>query len=54
LEKLDDGTRACYQIDLEPQGWFVRLLSNWLDFGKIHSRSMGKVFDGLARWLKTR
>lgn len=54
LEKLDDGTRACYQIDLEPQGWFVRLLSAWMDFGKMHSRSMAKVFDGLEGWLKSR
>jgi hypothetical protein len=53
FEKLAEGTRACYRIDLEPQGWLPRLLSNWLDFGKMHSRSMTKVFDGLESWLTT-
>lgn len=51
FEKLADSTRACYQIDLEPQGWLPRLLSNWMDFGTMHSRSMAKVFDGLESWL---
>jgi uncharacterized protein YndB with AHSA1/START domain len=54
LEKLAEGTRACYQIDLEPQGWLPRLLSNWMDFGIVHSRSMEKVFDGLEWWLRAR
>jgi uncharacterized protein YndB with AHSA1/START domain len=52
LEKVAEGTRACYEIDLEPQGWLPRLLSNWVDFGRMHSRSMGKVFDGLESWLR--
>src|SRR5262245_51812462 len=52
FEKLAEGTRTCYQIDLEPQGWLARLLSNWMDFGKMHSRSMAKVFDGLESWLR--
>jgi uncharacterized protein YndB with AHSA1/START domain len=54
LEKLDEGTRACYEIDLGSQGWLPRFLSNWMDFGKIHSRSLAKVFDGLEEWLKAR
>jgi ribosome-associated toxin RatA of RatAB toxin-antitoxin module len=54
FEKLAEGTRACYQIDLEPQGWLPRLLSNWMDFGKMHSRSMEQVFDGLEGWLRER
>jgi ribosome-associated toxin RatA of RatAB toxin-antitoxin module len=54
FERLAEGTRACYQIDLEPQGRLPRLLSNWMDFGKMHSRSMGKVFDGLEGWLSAR
>ena len=33
FERLAGGTRACYQIDLEPRGWLPRLLSNWMDFG---------------------
>jgi len=51
LEQVAEGTRACYQIDLEPHGWLPRLLSNFLDFGKMHSGAMEKVFDGLAAWL---
>lgn len=54
FEKLADSTRACYQIDLESQGWLPRLLSNWMDFGKIHSRSMAKVFDSLESWLNSK
>ncbi len=52
LEKVDEGIRVCYQIDLEPQGWLPRLLSQFLDFARIHSWSMEKVFDGLEKWLK--
>jgi uncharacterized protein YndB with AHSA1/START domain len=51
VERVAEGTRACYQIDLEPQGWLPRLLSNWMDFGTIHSRSMAQVFQGLEAWL---
>jgi hypothetical protein len=48
FERLAEGTRACYQIDLGPRGWLPRLLSNWMDFGQMHSRSMANVFDGPA------
>jgi ribosome-associated toxin RatA of RatAB toxin-antitoxin module len=54
FEKVAEGTCACYQIDLEPQGWLPRLLSNVMDFGKLHSRSMTEVFDGLESWLRSR
>ena len=54
FERLGDGTRAYYQIDLEPQGWLPGVLSNWMDLGKMHSRSVGKVFDGLEEWLNAR
>jgi ribosome-associated toxin RatA of RatAB toxin-antitoxin module len=54
FEAVAQGTRACYRIDLEPQGWLPRLLSIWMDFGKLHSRSMAKVFDGLEEWLRAR
>ncbi len=52
FEKVAEGTRACYRIDLEPHGWLPRLVSHFLDFSKMHSRSMGQVFDGLATWLE--
>jgi uncharacterized protein YndB with AHSA1/START domain len=47
LEPVEGGTQVRYAVDLEPQGWLVRLLSNFLDFGKVHSRAMQKLFDGL-------
>ena len=46
-----EGTRLCYRVDLEPQGWFPRLLSHFVDFTAMHSRLMEKVFDGLEKWL---
>ena len=51
VEPSDEGTRLCYRVDLEPQGWFPRLLSNFLDFTAMHSRLMERVFDGLEKRL---
>ena len=52
LEPAEGGTRVRYAVDLEPVGWLVRLLSNVIDFGSIHSRAMGRLFDGLEGWIK--
>jgi uncharacterized protein YndB with AHSA1/START domain len=52
LERTPDGTRLCYQIDLEPQGWLPRFLSNFMNFAGMHSRGMERLFDGLEGWLK--
>ena len=52
FERQGEGTRLCYQIDLEPQGWLPRLLSNFMDFAGMHSRGMERVFDGLEGWLR--
>lgn len=54
LEQQGDGARLCYQIDLEPQGWLPRLLSNFMDFAGMHSRGMERLFDGLERWLRAK
>ncbi len=51
LRPHEHGTQVCYQIDLEPQGFVPRLLSNVIDFASIHSKGMEKVFDGLQQWL---
>lgn len=51
LRPHEYGTQVCYQIDLEPQGFVPRLLSNVIDFASIHSKGMEKVFDGLQQWL---
>jgi hypothetical protein len=50
IEKTAEGTRVSYSIDLEPQGWLAQLLSNWMDFGRMHSRSMERPFE-LFIWL---
>jgi uncharacterized protein YndB with AHSA1/START domain len=52
LEPKDSGVVICYRIDLEPQGWLPRLLSDWLDFGRMHSQAMGRLFDGLEARLR--
>jgi len=49
MEPANGGTRICYQIDLGRHGWVLRLLSNFLAFGKIHSRAIVGLFDGLKR-----
>jgi hypothetical protein len=52
LEQTAAGVRVCYRIDLEPQGWLPRLLSDWLDFGRMHSQGMERLFDGLEARLR--
>lgn len=51
VEPNDEGTRLGYRVDLEPQGWFPRLLSHFVDFTAMHSSLMEKVSDGLEKWL---
>jgi ribosome-associated toxin RatA of RatAB toxin-antitoxin module len=51
FEEQSEGTRICYQIDLELQGWLLRSLSHVMDFGRLHSQQMEGVFDGLESWL---
>jgi uncharacterized protein YndB with AHSA1/START domain len=52
LEPAEGGCRVCYAVDLGPHGWLVRLLSHVMDFGKMHSRAMVRLFDGLESWLR--
>lgn len=51
FEEAGEGTKVCYRIDLQPQGWMSRLLSSFVQFGWMHSRLMNAVFDGLEEWL---
>lgn len=52
IEKDDDGyTVLSYSIDLEPNGLMPRLLSNFINFSKIHSKAMKGMFAGLERYL---
>jgi uncharacterized protein YndB with AHSA1/START domain len=54
FERQDGGTGLSYQIDLEPQGWLPRLLSNFMNFAGMHSRGMERLFNGLQEWLDRR
>ena len=54
FETVGDGTTVSYRIDLEPQGWLPRLMSHFMDFGRIHSKEMQRVFDGMESWLRNR
>lgn len=52
LGLAEGGTLVRYAVDLEPQGWLVRLLSHLIDFGKVHSRAMERLFDGLEGHIR--
>lgn len=51
LEPSGGGTHLCYQVDLEPQGFFPQMMSEFIDFAHLHSSMMRRVFDGLERYL---
>jgi ribosome-associated toxin RatA of RatAB toxin-antitoxin module len=47
----DSGAVLTYSINLEPNGFMPRLLSNFLNFSKIHSNAMKEMFTGLDKYL---
>jgi len=47
----DSGAVLTYSINLEPNGFMPRLLSNFLNFSKIHSNAMIEMFTGLDKYL---
>lgn len=47
LVPAEGGTLVRYAVDLEPQDWLIQLLSRLIDFDKVHSRAVQKLFDGL-------
>ncbi len=47
----DSGAVLTYSINLEPNGFIPRLLSNFLNFSKIHSNAMKEMFKGLDKYL---
>jgi ribosome-associated toxin RatA of RatAB toxin-antitoxin module len=47
----DSGAVLTYSINLEPNGFMLRLLSNFLSFSKIHSNAMKEMFAGLDKYL---
>lgn len=52
IEEISDSkTRLTYSINLEPNGFIPRLLSNFMNFSGMHSKSMKEMFEGLERYL---
>ncbi|HMV78159.1 MAG TPA: SRPBCC family protein [Leptospiraceae bacterium] len=52
IEKLGAGkTKLSYSIDLEPNGFVPRFLSNFMNFSKLHSQAMKDLFSGLENFL---
>lgn len=42
------GARVSYTLEAHAHGWLVALLARFMDLGKIHSRQMRGVFEGLS------
>ena len=52
INQLEDGKcELIYSIDLEPKGFIPRLLSDYINFSKIHSKAMLGLFEGLEKYL---
>lgn len=55
VEKTGENeTMLTYDINLEPNGFMPRLLSNFINFSKIHSKAMKGMFAGLDRYLSSK
>lgn len=50
----DDESVVTYSIELEPVGIIPRFLSNFMNFSKLHSKSMKEIFQSLNEYLSTR
>lgn len=53
LTAVPGGTRVVYEIDVEIVPLWLRLVSVAIDFRKIHSNEMRRVFAALDRHLST-
>lgn len=52
ITKIDENlVQVCYTIDLEPYGFVPRILSNFLDFSKIHSNLMKDIYKKIQYLL---
>ena len=54
VEKTGENeTVLTYDINLEPNGFVPRLLSNFINFSKIHSKAMKGMFSNLDKYLSS-
>ena len=54
LEKAgDEETNLTYSINLEPNGIIPGVLSNFINFSRIHSNAMKEMFAGLEKYLQS-
>lgn len=52
INKLEKNiAELTYLIDLEPNGFIPRILSNFMNFSKLHSAAMRDLFSGLENYL---
>ncbi|MCU0373086.1 MAG: SRPBCC family protein [Ignavibacteria bacterium] len=51
IPESDSVTGLTYSIDLEPNGFIPRFLSNFINYSKIHSNAMKEMFTGLDKYL---
>lgn len=49
----ENETALTYSINLKPNGFIPGLLSNFLNFSKIHSRAMKDMFHNLDNYLSS-
>ncbi len=47
----DNKCRLHYNIDLVPHGFIPRLLSNFMNYSSMHSRTMDTLFTNLEKYL---
>lgn len=54
LKKTGESeTVLTYSINLEPNGFIPRLLSNFINFSKMHSKAMKEMFLNLESYLSS-
>lgn len=54
FEDRGGKTKLTLEIDLEINKPWLRLLANFMDFSRLHSKQMNQVFTALERYLGSR
>ena len=52
LEPLGDRTLLRFRWRVRPQRWLLRMLSRFMDIGKMHSEVMKRGFEGLNQYVR--
>jgi ribosome-associated toxin RatA of RatAB toxin-antitoxin module len=54
FDDMKDKTKLTLEIDLEINKLWLRFLSRFMNFSKLHSRQMQQVFTALERYMGSR